>query len=81
MKFRSSLLRHSASALLLVLLFLTACGAPTPDVGEDNSQAQSVTTGMAPVESIEILILESFPVQVHILAKGSLPDNCGRCSL
>jgi len=31
---------------------------------------------MVPVESIDILILESFPVQVHVLVKGSLPDGC-----
>jgi hypothetical protein len=28
------------------------------------------------VESIEILILESFPVQVHVVASGTLPDSC-----
>ena len=30
----------------------------------------------AVVESVEILILESFPVQVHAVAKGYLPDGC-----
>jgi hypothetical protein len=28
------------------------------------------------VESIEILTLESFPVQIHVLARGILPDGC-----
>jgi len=76
MKFRSSLFRHCGSVVLLVLLLLTACGVPTPDVDKGNSQTQSVTTKKAPVESIEILILESFPVQVHILARGNLADRC-----
>ena len=30
------------------------------------------------VEAIEILILESFPVQVHVIARGQLPDGCTR---
>lgn len=30
----------------------------------------------ANVEKIEILILESFPVQVNVIAQGSLPDGC-----
>lgn len=28
------------------------------------------------VESIEILTLESFPVQIHVIARGYLPDGC-----
>lgn len=34
--------------------------------------------GEASVESIDILILESFPVQVRVVAKGHLPDACTR---
>ncbi|HXV99446.1 MAG TPA: hypothetical protein VEC93_13565, partial [Anaerolineae bacterium] len=30
----------------------------------------------AGVESIEILMLESFPVQVHVVAKGNLAESC-----
>ncbi|MDI3539151.1 MAG: inhibitor of cysteine peptidase [Methanolobus sp.] len=32
--------------------------------------------GTAAVEEIDIRILESFPVQVHVAAKGNLPDGC-----
>ena len=32
--------------------------------------------GPAVVESTEILVLESFPVQIHVIAKGYLPDGC-----
>jgi inhibitor of cysteine peptidase len=58
----------------LLLALLAACGPagepaiPTPQGGDD--------TGLAQVESIDILILESFPVQVHVLARGTLPDSC-----
>ena len=36
----------------------------------------NVVTGEAVVETVELLMLESFPVQVHVIAKGYLPDPC-----
>ncbi len=45
---------------------------PQPDE-TDNSK---YIYGTAVVENIEILILESFPVQIHVIAKGYLPDGC-----
>jgi inhibitor of cysteine peptidase len=56
-------------ALLVLLSFtiiLSACSA--------------VDTGIniANVTEIDILILESFPVQVHVVAKGYLPNPCTR---
>ncbi len=49
----------------------TAQDAPThtPMAAQDK-------TGQAHVESVEILVLESFPVQIRALVKGSLPDSC-----
>ncbi len=37
---------------------------------------EASNVGEAMVEAIEILILESFPVQVHVIAEGHLPDGC-----
>ena len=34
------------------------------------------TRGQAVVDSIDILIMESFPVQVSVTAQGNLPDGC-----
>jgi hypothetical protein len=45
----------------------------TPAAGDAGGQ---VVTGTARVEEIEILILESFPVQVNVVARGNLPDGC-----
>jgi hypothetical protein len=33
-------------------------------------------TGLAPVESIDLLLMESFPLQVQVLVRGYLPDGC-----
>ena len=34
------------------------------------------TYGTATVETIQVLMLESFPVQVKVVATGYLPDSC-----
>jgi hypothetical protein len=44
--------------------------APAPTVGP------AAVEGLAMVERIDVLILESFPVQVHAVVAGSLPDPC-----
>lgn len=47
--------------------------------GINNSQEASggdYIYGTAKVESIQIVILESFPVQIQVIAKGYLPDGC-----
>ena len=36
----------------------------------------SVIMQEAQVDEVEIFILESFPVQVHVIARGELPDSC-----
>lgn len=48
---------------------------PTPlpaPVAPDNL----VDAGPASVASIDVLMLESFPVQVNVVAQGNLPDGC-----
>lgn len=36
----------------------------------------SVEIGLAVVDSIDILMMESMPVQVTVVARGNLPDGC-----
>ena len=85
-------LSQSASTLLCtaLILLLVACSASTPnsDKGTEFDPPTSTPAGqtgepqdrpgakLARVESIELLILESFPVQVHALVKGNLSDGC-----
>ena len=50
---------------ILMIIFATDCSTPIlPNIG------------LAPVEEIDILTLESFPVQIFVIAKGYLPDPC-----
>jgi len=73
---RVHLLRRLTITLLVVSLFLTACRAPTPEAGGDTPPDQPATPGELYVESVDILIMESFPVQISVLVKGELPDAC-----
>ncbi|KKG08610.1 protease inhibitor I42 family protein [Methanosarcina sp. 2.H.A.1B.4] len=41
-----------------------------------NTSNEEYIYGMANVESIEILTLESFPVQIKVISEGYLPDGC-----
>ncbi|HMT21247.1 MAG TPA: hypothetical protein PKE20_08395, partial [Promineifilum sp.] len=85
--FRPSLVvRRSFLVALLGLLALpVACGrnqeppTPTPGPTVEPSPApgsNEPTRGQAVVNSIDVLILESFPVQVNVVAQGDLPDSC-----
>lgn len=40
--------------------------------GEENQYE----IGMAQVDSVDIVLKESFPVQVDVMVKGNLPDGC-----
>jgi hypothetical protein len=75
------------TAIALIAVFLTGCGTlPTPSTlltaingqtppGSPGTEATPVTD-LATVDSVEIRILESFPVQVQAVIRGSLPDGC-----
>ena len=66
--------------LLIAAVIVTACGAQLtetpPAPTEPPAPSGDTVHGEAAVDSIDILILESFPVQVHVVARGNLPDGC-----
>jgi inhibitor of cysteine peptidase len=66
-----------ALALLSAALPLAGCGAPASAPPPTPApSAGDVIHGLANVERIDVLILESFPVQVNVIAYGNLPDGC-----
>jgi len=54
---------------IVVMVFITGCCAPIMPA-----------IGLAIVEEINILTLESFPVQIFVIASGYLPDPCTEIS-
>jgi inhibitor of cysteine peptidase len=63
---------------LLLAAILSGCG-PTPEPTPtpiEVTPGNEVIQGQATVESVELRILESFPVQVHAVVRGFLADGC-----
>lgn len=89
---RNTILTLKQAAILAVLLTTlvlatAACGggtADTPAATETPPATQAAAPpistqpdrGQAIVNGIDIMTLESFPVQVNVVARGELPDSC-----
>jgi inhibitor of cysteine peptidase len=68
--------------IVLVTIATFSLGCAEPPVIPDNESIpmedndSAYVYGDASVESIQIMTLESFPVQIHVIATGYLPDGC-----
>jgi hypothetical protein len=73
--------------LLCTFALLVACNpggvetTATPTIGATNeapptSGSNEPTRGQAMVNNVDVQILESFPVQINVVASGDLPDSC-----
>lgn len=77
-------LRYKTLACLGIggLLLCAACSSPSPLLPGDGvatalpPAVQPTSPPKAQVEQIELVALDTFPVQVHVLTKGHLPDGC-----
>jgi len=54
--------------IVFITIFATGCFSILP------------TISLASVDEIDILILESFPVQINVIARGNLPNPCTEIS-
>ena len=68
--------RRWLAAMALVLL-AAGCG-PAEEPGPTPSPEGPLIRGLAAVDSVQLLIRESFPVQVSVRILGNLPDGCTR---
>ncbi len=61
--------------LLLFGVFLSACApaneTETPPVGDEYTYGERAT-----IQSVEVLLLESFPVQARAVVSGYFPNGC-----
>lgn len=60
-------------ALIVVLVAFVLIRKNKKDIPSDDSQYE---IGQAMVNDIDIVLRESFPVQVGVTVKGDLPDGC-----
>jgi len=64
--------KHFGLLLVTVALLVVVAAACATGPGGD----ESFIYGTAQVDSIDLLMLESFPVQINLVARGNLPDGC-----
>lgn len=63
------------SILILLALFLAACGGSEPPEAT-SPPGEVFLTGEAQVDTIEPRILETMPLKAEVVVYGSLPDSC-----
>lgn len=76
---RSNVYRLIMVLGLVSLLALSACSPPDPADGTPvppKPDGDTVAGGNAFVDEIELLLMESFPVQVRAQLRGELSDGC-----
>jgi inhibitor of cysteine peptidase len=79
MEERMSKYRNAGLLVVVVTLLaalLAACGPAGEPTATPPAGGGDKSPGPAQVDSVDVLILESFPVQIHVVAKGNLPDSC-----
>jgi inhibitor of cysteine peptidase len=63
-------------SVLVLAVALSGCALLPVVRSEEEAPGWVTEEDLAPVESVEVMILESFPVQVRLLVAGNLPDGC-----
>jgi inhibitor of cysteine peptidase len=61
--------------LTITILSLAACGG-TDEAVPPTAPGGGVQYDEAPVENVEVMMLESFPLQVQLKVEGYMPDGC-----
>lgn len=61
-------------AMLVLLMTLSACAPSAPQ--QIAGVPDNTSVGSAEIETLEVIVLPSFPIQVSVVAKGNLADAC-----
>lgn len=62
---------------LLLLLFMgTSSSFVAPDAGQGGGMAADTFQSYTIIESVDVVVMESFPMQVALTVKGAQPDGC-----
>lgn len=64
--------------LLLMGIGLVAC-APADNSGSDSAGGSTVPATVY-IDGVDVLLMESFPLQARAVVRGNLPDGCTRIS-
>ena len=72
--FRSNIFTLATLVTILIALLLAACATPITSTPSLVVTEAPVSASVALVKSLDIQILESFPLQVHVVIRGDLPD-------
>lgn len=78
---------HLGAVVAIVVLMAACQQAPTETAAPTEAAEATIAPtespavlaperGQATVDSIQVLVMESFPVQVSVVARGELPDSC-----
>lgn len=66
--------------ITILLLILSSClGAQTsdsPPAADDGDMAAGMFKNYTVIEDVDVLILESYPMQLHLQVVGYQPDGC-----
>ncbi len=65
--------------LFILLYSIVACSPSNKPLSSTTTQQEAIDSSSeseAAVEYIQIVIAESFPIRVNVVAKGHLPDSC-----
>ncbi|MCP4169103.1 MAG: hypothetical protein GY759_24880 [Chloroflexi bacterium] len=78
---RLNWLRPLLVSMVIVALLLAGCSlsesaGPTPEPTPQEPVASGDIVGVASIDEVAINLMESFPIQVSVLANGSLGDDC-----
>lgn len=64
------------TVLWIIVILAVVAGAIFLITKHKKTSDENMVIGMAPVDTVDVMKLESFPVQINVVAHGHMPDGC-----